>query len=197
MKRYLLSAVFVLSALLWAPAAIAAQMQDPHHPAAAADNTQSRYQEFRQAQDQQREKTAPLRRMVRQKKHELAALWLSPNAGQEDLLKKQRELQDARAALEREQLAFKFRMKQQGFDFDHYGMRDGYGMRGGHDMGHGMGSGTGHGMMGCGMRGGMHPGMMGQGMMGGSMDSGATDGPMGTGAIGNMEPDMMMEEGWW
>ena len=171
MKGKLLTAM--LTALLcFAPFPVLAQTGQP-------ERGQRQYQAFQEAQQQYWSKTADLRQQVLLKQYELAALMVNPKAKEDELLKKQRELQDVRAKLEKEQLVYMYQMRQKypevmgsygmgcGMPGGGYGM--GYGMMGG---GYGMGPcGMGYGMpgggygMGHGMGGGYHH--MGPGMMGG------------------------------
>jgi len=62
---------------------------------------QRQYQAFQEAQQQYWSKTADLRQQVLLKQYELAALMVNPKAKEDELLKKQRELQDVRAKLEK------------------------------------------------------------------------------------------------
>jgi hypothetical protein len=130
-------------------------------------------------------------------------MMLNPKTTEDELLKKQQELQEARNKLEKEQLAFRFKMNKkypevmESYGMMGYGMGsgmmgDGYGMMGGYGMGQGM-MGGGYGMGPCGggygrMGGGygMGPGMMGGGMMGGQ-------GMMGPGSMVNQR--MMQGQG--
>ncbi|MGE5247814.1 MAG: hypothetical protein ACM3L8_05660 [Verrucomicrobiota bacterium] len=176
MKGKLLATVLVASMCL-APLAAMAQDRQP-------DNGQLQYQKFQEARQQQWRRTAELRQQVLLERSELATMMVNPKTTEDALLKKQRELQESRAKLEKEQLLFLYRMKRQypeiaesygltgyGMGMGPYGM--GYGMMGGAYgmgpgmMGYGMGTGPcgmGYGM-GYGMSGGYH---MGPGMMGGS-----------------------------
>jgi len=128
------------------------------------ESGQKQYQAFQEAQQQYWSKTADLRQQVLLKQYELAALMVNPKAKEDELLKKQRELQDVRAKLEKEQLVFSYQMKRKYPEvIGSYGTM-GYGMMGGgYGMGPGM-MGGGYGM-GYGMTGGQHH--MGPGMMGG------------------------------
>ena len=180
MKGKLLTGM--LTALLcFAPLTVLAQTGQ-------TESGQKQYQAFQEAQQQYWSKTADLRQQVLLKQYELAALMVNPKSKEDELLKKQRELQDVRAKLEKEQLVYMYQMRRKYPDvMESYGMScgmmgggygmgcgmmGGYGMGpcgmgygmpgGGYGMGHGMGGGYG---MGHGMGGGYHH--MGPGMMGG------------------------------
>ena len=118
-------------------------------------------------------------------------MMVNPKAKEDELLKKQRELQDVRAKLEKEQLVYMYQMRQKYPEvMGSYGM--GCGMPGGgYGMGYGMmggGYGMGYGMMGGGY--GMGPCGMGYGMPGGGYGMGHGMG----GGYHHMGPGMM--GGW-
>jgi hypothetical protein len=145
------------ASLCFAPATFAAQTAPPA-------NGQNQFQSYWEAQQQHWQKTAKLRQQVVLDQYELATMMINPKTTEDALLKKQREWQEARAKLEREQLVFQFQIRQKYPELaDSYVMM-GYGM-GGYGMGYGMGPGMmGYGMGGYGMGYGMGPGMMGYGM---------------------------------
>lgn len=191
MKGRMLIALLAAS-MCFAPLTFAAQTGQPA-------NGQSQFQSFWEAQQQHWQDTAKLRQQVVLDQYELATLMLNPKTTQDALLKKQREWQEARAKLEREQLVFAFRTRQKypevaesygmmGYGMGGYGM--GYGMMGGYGMGPGMmGYGMGYGMMGG---YGMGPGMMGYGYgMGPWMWGGYGGGRGGTRGGYHMGPGMM------
>lgn len=159
MKGKLLTGM--LTALLcFAPITVLAQTGQP-------ESGQKQYQAFREAQQQYWSRTADLRQQVLLKQYELAALMVNPKSKEDELLKKQRELQDVRAKLEKEQLAYMYQMRRKYPEvMGSHGM--GYGMMGGYGMGYGM-MGGGYGMGSCGMGYGMTGGGygMGHGMTGG------------------------------
>lgn len=159
MKGKLLTGM--LTALLcFAPITVLAQTGQP-------ESGQKQYQAFQEARQQYWSRTADLRQQVLLKQYELAALMVNPKSKEDDLLKKQRELQDVRAKLEKEQLAYMYQMRRKYPEvMGSYGM--GYGMMGGYGMGYGM-MGGGYGMGSCGMGYGMTGGGygMGHGMTGG------------------------------
>jgi hypothetical protein len=138
------------------------------------DSGENRFHAFQEARQHHWWKTADMRQQVRLKMLELAAMMANPKSTEDELLKKQGELQGARAILEKEQLSFLYQMKQK------YPEVVGSCGMSGHGMGMGpcgMGCGTmgrGHGM-GHGAKGGHH---MGDGMMGGH---GIGTGPCGMG----------------
>jgi len=173
MKEKLLTGM--LTALLcFAPFTVLAQTGQP-------DSGQKQYQAFQESQQQYWSKTADLRQQVLLKQYELAALMVNPKAKEDELLKKQRELQDVRAKLEKEQLVYMFQMRRKYPEvMGSYGM--GYGMTGGyHHMGPGM-MGGGYGMGPCGM---------GYGMPGGGYGTGHGM----TGGYHHMGPGMMGDWG--
>jgi len=148
--------------LCFAPLTVLAQTGQP-------ESGQNQYQAFQEAQQQYWSKTADLRQQVLLKQYELAALMVNPKAKEDELLKKQQELQDVRAKLEKEQLVFSYQMKRKYPEV--------------------MGS---YGAMGSGMMGGGYG--MGSGMMGGGMGYGTMGGGMGYGTMGghhHMGPGMM------
>ncbi|MDA8164957.1 MAG: hypothetical protein M0017_08000 [Desulfobacteraceae bacterium] len=173
MKRKLLTTLSAASLCL-VPLAAGAQT--------AQQGGQAQFQAFQKAQQQHWTKTADQRQQVMIKQHELAATILNPKSTEEELLKKQRELQDARDGLEREQLTFEYQMKKK-----YPEIMESYGM-----MGYGMGRGYG---MGPGMMGGygMAPGMMGYGLA--PRWPGSGQGPMGPGMMGGRGPGMMQDQG--
>jgi hypothetical protein len=200
MKGKLLTGLLAAS-LCFAPWTVVAQDRQP-------ESGQTRYEAFREAQQQQWRKTADLRQQVLLDRSELTTMLVNPKTTEDALLKKQRELQESRAKLEKEQLLFLYQMKRKYPEvMESYGMM-GYGtgmgaygmMGGGYGMGPGMmgyGMGTGYGM-GPGMMGyGMGTGCgMGYGMMGDGygMGSGTMGGyHMGHGMTGGhqMGPGMM------
>jgi hypothetical protein len=198
MRATLLVALLAAS-LAFAPSTVAAQNRQP-------EGGQTQYQSFQAAQQEHWRKTADLRQQVLLDQAELRAMMINPKTTQDALLKKQGELQESRAKLEKEQLLFLFQMKRKYPDvMEPYGMMGygagmgpygmGYGMMGGYPMGPGMmGYGMGYGMMGygsgtgCGMGYGMMDGGygMGAGTIGGHhMGQGMTGGyPMGPGMMG-------------
>jgi hypothetical protein len=180
MKGKLLTGM--LTALLcFAPFTVLAQTGKP-------ESGQKQYQAFQEAQQQYWSKTADLRQQVLLKKYELAALMVNPKAKEEELLKKQRELQDVRARLEKEQLVYMYRMKRKYPEvLEHCD-------RMGHGMGHGM-MGYGMGMGSCGMDYGMRHGMTGYGMDMGSCGMGYGMGRGMTGGHHHMGPGMMGDWG--
>jgi len=190
MKAALFAALLAVS-VAFAPWTTGAQSQQ-------ADSGQTRYQSFQTAQQEQWRKTADLRQQVLLDQAELRAMLINPKTTQDALLKKQKELQESRAKLEREQLLYQYQMGRK-----YPELMESYGMMG---YGGGMGYGMGYGMMGYGMGYGMGPGMMGYGsgtgcgmgygMMGGGygMGPGAMGGyHMGQGMTGGhpMGPGMM------
>ena len=183
MKGKLLTGM--LTALLcFMPFTVLAQTGQP-------ESGQKQYQAFQEAQQQYWSKTADLRQQVLLKQYELAAMMVNPKAKEDELLKKQRELQDVRAKLEKEQLVYMYQMRQKYPEvMGSYGM--GCGMPGGgYGMGYGMmggGYGMGYGMMGGGY--GMGPCGMGYGMPGGGYGMGHGMG----GGYHHMGPGMM--GGW-
>jgi len=179
--------------LCFAPLTVLAQTGQP-------EGGQNQYQAFQEAQQQYWSKTADLRQQVLLKQYELAALMVNPKAKEDELLKKQRELQDVRAKLEKEQLVFSYQMKRKYPEvMGSYGAMGSGMMGGGYGMGSGMmggGYGMGSGMMGGGY--GMGPGMMGGGYGMGpcGMGYGTTVGGYGmgqgkTGGQRHMGPGMM------
>ena len=195
MKGKLLTGM--LTALLcFAPLTVLAQTGQP-------EGGQNQYQAFQEAQQQYWSKTADLRQQVLLRQYELAALMVNPKSKEDELLKKQRELQDVRAKLEKEQLVYMYQMKRKYPDvMGSYGTMGSGMMGGGYGMGSGMmgsGYGMGPGMMGGGY--GMGPGMMGGGYgmgpcgMGyGTMGGGYGMGHGKTGGQHHMGPGMM--GGW-
>jgi hypothetical protein len=184
------------ASVCFAPLAAAAQTSPP-----AKGQNQS--QSFWEAQQRHWQDTAKLRQQVVLDQYELATMMINPKTTEDALLKKQREWQEARAKLEREQLVFAFQTRQKYPQVaDSYGMMGygmgygGYGM-GGYGMGYGMmgGYGMGPGMMGYGMGYGgygMGPGLMGGYGMGPWMWGGHGTGRGGTrGGYYNMGPGMM------
>ena len=176
-----LFAGLLTAALCFAPFPVMAQSGQP-------ESGQNQFQAFQEAQQQHWRKTADMRQQLRLKKLELAAMMVNPKSTEDELLKKQRELQDARGILEKEHLAFLYQMKKKYPEAMEYHGMMGYsmGMKP-CDMGCGMmgrGHGMGHGMMGCHHMG---PGMMGYGMGMGpcGMDHGMMGGHhMGPGMMG-------------
>ncbi|MGB7970517.1 MAG: hypothetical protein WCF31_00965 [Candidatus Deferrimicrobiaceae bacterium] len=165
--------------LCFAPFTVLAQTGQP-------ESGQKQYQAYQEAQQQYWSKTADLRQQVLLKQYELAALMVNPKAKEDELLKKQGELQDVRAKLEKEQLVFSYQMKRK-----YPEVMGSYGTMGyGYGMGSGMmggGYGMGPGMMGGGY--GMGPCGMGYGTKGGGygMGHGMTGGQhhMGPGMMGD------------
>lgn len=170
MRGGLLTGLLAVS-LCFAPFTVAAQVQS-HHPESGEA------QAIQEAHQDHWKKTAGLRQQVRLKQLELAAALANPKATEEELLKKQKELQEGRAELEKEHLVFMVRMHRKYPDF-----METHGMTGsGMGMGCGMMGGGGMGM-GCSMMGGM-----GCGMMGGAMGRGMGGGhDMGPGMKGGMD----------
>lgn len=164
----------ILAAVLcFSPLTVVAQNGQP-------ESGQNQFQAFREAHQQHWRKTADMRQQVRLKELELATMMVNPKSTEDELLKKQRELQDVRANLEKEHLTFMYQMKQKYPEVMESHSMMGYGMgMGPCGMGSGM-IGRGHGM-GHGMMGGHH---MGAGMMGGGHGMGMGPCGMGYGMMG-------------